>query len=343
MSSEPKPELTELPDVPDADTWRAMTEAQKHAFLVVCMEYFEEEAMLMAEGLMAEGRPHSSAKSRVLDVLRRHFQRTNRQIYVAPELMVLYPREKPINPDIIAVLGVPDPGEDDRRLCWSVVDEGRGVDLIIEVLHRGDARKDLVRNVARYARLGIREYFVYDRRTERIVGWRLSEGQTAYQSLHPVGGRLQSRVLELDLAVVDAKLRFFHGTGELADSDSLIAALSQMVDDNVHAFETEQAARERAEQERDSAVQERDSAVQERDSAVQERDSAVQERDSAVQERQAALDVLREAVRTILRGRGLTPNAAEEARLLAASAAQLDRWLPRCLAADSVAAALDET
>ncbi len=44
-----------------------------------------------------------------------------------------------------------------------MVAEGRGPDFILEVLHLGDRKKDLVKNVERYARLGVEEYFVYDR------------------------------------------------------------------------------------------------------------------------------------------------------------------------------------
>ena len=309
MTTGPQQVVASLPIVPDAGAWRAMSEEARVAFIVRCMDQLSEAALAMGEG-----RPHSTAKARVLDLLRQHYQRTNRLIYLAPDLMVLYPNEPPIDPDIIAVLGVPDPGENDTRLCWSVVDEGKGVDLVIEVLHRGNARKDLVQNVDRYARLGIREYFVYDRRKERVVGWRLDPASKGYRALAPTAGRLVSEVLDLDLAVIDAKLRFFQGSGELTDSASLIVEFSKMVDDNVAAFEAEQVAREQAEQERDSAVSERESAVR----------------------------ALRAAIRTVLRGRGLAIGADDEARLVAATAAQLDRWLSRALTASSTADALDD-
>jgi Uma2 family endonuclease len=310
MTAQTSLDADAAPIAPTAEVWRAMNDEQRNAFLVRCIEHFEEVALTMGEG-----RPHSSAKSRVLDLLRRHHQQTRRLIYVAPELAVLYPGERVINPDIIAVLGVEDPGEDDRRSCWSVVDEGKGVDLVIEVLHRGEARKDLVGNVERYARLGIQEYFVYDRRTERVVGWRLAPNSRSYGALIARAGRLRSTVLELDLAVVDSRLRFFSGNAELVDSDGLIASLSKMVDDNVTVFEAAEAARERAEKERDDALLQRDDALLQRDDA--------------------RATALRDAIRTVLRGRALQLSESHETKLKTAREEDLDRILRAAITASS--------
>ena len=86
------------------------------------------------------------------------------------------------------VLDVVEP-EDDQRLAWVVADEGKGIDLALEVLHRGDRKKDLVRNVERYAALGIAEYFVYDRAEQRIHAFRLPPtGARRYQRVVPQGG-----------------------------------------------------------------------------------------------------------------------------------------------------------
>src|SRR5271156_4739834 len=121
---------------------------------------------------MSEGRPHRKAKSRALDALSLHFRSTGRVVYLAEEMAVLYPGEKPFSPDLLAVIDVAEP-EDDERMSWVVADEGKGLDLVIEVLHKGDRDKDLVENVARYAHLGIPEYFVYDHGRQQIHGFRL--------------------------------------------------------------------------------------------------------------------------------------------------------------------------
>ena len=121
---------------------------------------------------MTEGRRHEKAKTQTIDALELHFEAIGRAVYLAEEMAVLYPGEPVFSPDVLAVLGVREP-EDDARLAWVVADEGRGVDLVIEVLHHGNRRKVLVDNVERYAKLGIPEYFVYDRLHQQLYGHRL--------------------------------------------------------------------------------------------------------------------------------------------------------------------------
>lgn len=102
---------------------------------------------------------------------------------------------------MLAVVDVPQP-EDDERLAWVVADEGRGLDVVLEVLHRGDREKDLVDDVERYARLGIPEYFVYDREKQRVHGDRLATADARrYDRVVPQAGHIASRILGVDLAV----------------------------------------------------------------------------------------------------------------------------------------------
>lgn len=207
---------------------------------------------------MSEGRPHKKVKARSLDLLGLHFRTLGRVIYLAEEMAVVYPGEAVFTPDVLAVIDVPQP-EDDERLAWVVADEGRGLDWVLEVLHRGDRKKDLVENVERYARLGIPEYFVYDRAHQRIRGHRLTApGAKRYQPIVPQGGRYHSDVLGVDLAVEDDHLCFFHGMAELFGSDELIRRLSGMVrDHNAKAEQAEaEAERAKAEVERTKATAE---------------------------------------------------------------------------------------
>ena len=180
---------------------------------------------------MSEGRPHNRAKTAAFDALVRHFRLIGRHIYVADELAVIYPGEPLFDPDLIAVLDVPQPDPDeDERMAWVVTEEGKGPDFILEVLHTGSRDKDLRRNVIDYARLGVREYFVYDRQKFKLHGFRLPSGGRRYQALNPLVGRLSSEVLGLDLAVIDRRLRFFSGVAELMNSEEFIARLSRMMD-----------------------------------------------------------------------------------------------------------------
>ncbi len=202
-----------------------MSPAARESFLLDVLD-----ALSDPRDMMSEGRPHKKAKTRALDLLGLHFKAMGRVVYLAEEMAVVYPGEESFSPDVLAVVDVPQP-EDDERMAWVVADEGRGLDFVLEVLHRGDREKDLVRNVERYARLGIPEYFVYDRAQQRIHGHRLA-GPNArrYQRIVPQAGRYRSAVLGLDLAVQGGTLRFFQGMAELFGTDDLIGRLTSMVD-----------------------------------------------------------------------------------------------------------------
>ncbi len=221
----PAPDLPEsFPIGPSVEAWRAMTPEARLAFVVEV-----NTALTEATRAMSEGQPHRKAKSRAVDMLGLHFKKMGRVVYVAEELSVVYPGEESFSPDVLAVLDVPQP-EDDERMAWVVADEGKGLDFVLEVLHRGNRRKDLVDNVVRYARLGIPEYFVYDRAQQRVVGHRLvGEGARRYERIIPQAGRHTSLVLGLDLAIQGGSLRFFQGMAELFSSEDLIQRLNDMV------------------------------------------------------------------------------------------------------------------
>jgi len=237
---------TAAPRAASADEWRAMTPAQRQSFLEEVNATLTEQIRLTPES-----RAHGWAKKAAIDRLGQHFSRVGRRIYLADELAVHYPGEPVFVPDILAVLDVEDPGEADQRLAWVVVEEGRGLDLVLEILFRGDRHKDLVLNVERYARLGIGEYFVYDRQRQLLEGWRLPQpSATAYRKLWPRFGRLTSSVLGLDMTVIGGRLRFFSGAAELPGTGELVEQLGQMVDEL-------EAGRVQVEQERAQAEQER--------------------------------------------------------------------------------------
>jgi hypothetical protein len=112
---------------------------------------------------------------------------------------------------------------------------GKGLDLVIEVHVEGNPVKDFETNVVRYARLGIPEYFVFDRPRSRVIGHRLVGGAASYERVVPQAGRLPSRVLGLDLTAEGGMLRFYHGTAPLLFMDELVGKLNGMVADLVEA------------------------------------------------------------------------------------------------------------
>jgi len=183
-----------------------------------------------------EGDPHWDAKAKTRTTLDDFFGRMGRRIYISSELGVFYPNEPRFSPDILAVLDV----EPRPRTRWTVVDEGKGLDLVIEVYFAGDKAKDYEVNVARYARLGIAEYFIFDRGQLNLRGYRLqpaSEGRgtkpRAYQPILPQGGLYASQVLGLELRVEGERLRFYAGTAAVLDASERIEKLALTLDDVV--------------------------------------------------------------------------------------------------------------
>jgi len=175
---------------------------------------------------------------------------------------------------------------------------------VIEVLHHGSRSKDLIDNVERYAKLGIPEYFVYDRLHQLIYGYRLTDQRTRrYQRIVPQVGRHPSMVLTLDLAIEGGTLRFFNGTAELPGSGDLIGRLNRMVTD-LEARAEEAAAQTTRAQEQATH----------------------------------ALSALREGIAAFLGARGLVVSDETRARLSScADAATLQRWLLRATTAGTMA------
>src|SRR5689334_17784051 len=192
------------PRAPSQDAWDRMTPAERARVV----------AMLPAEVPLElhppEGDVHRKAKTRTADTLDAFFRRIGRKIYVSSELGVFYPDEPRFSPDVFAVLDV-DPHP---RTKWTVSAEGKGLDLVIEVHYAGDTAKDYELNVERYARLGVTEYFIFDRAKLSLRGYRLPQPADAarggrgrvYRPILPQQGRYTSEVLGLDLMIENDKL-----------------------------------------------------------------------------------------------------------------------------------------
>jgi len=209
------------PRAPDVDQWERMLPDERAR--VIAMLPVDVPLDLIPN----EGDPHRKAKRGALDALDGCFQRTGRKIYLSSELGIYYPVESRFAPDLLAVTDV----EPHERSSWVVAIEGKGLDFVLEVHVAGDRRKDEKTNVERYARLGIQEYFYFDRTRLRIAGHRLSSASArTYQRIVPQAGRYPSEVVGLDLALEGQRLRFFAGSAPLEDADERIARLSSMLD-----------------------------------------------------------------------------------------------------------------
>jgi Uma2 family endonuclease len=212
------------PDSPTFEQWAGMTGEERRRYYASIPQDPPPFEVHPPEGL-----GHDLPTRRGMEALEQYFRKRGRHIFLASDLHVIYPNESSFAPDLIAVLDVQK--EPDEELpAWVVAAEGRGIDVALEVHVSGNRNKDAVENVERYARLGIREYFLFDRPRERLFGWRLpSENATTYQHILPQEGALHCEVLDLDLRLVNGRLRFFSGTGELPAAGELIARLDKLV------------------------------------------------------------------------------------------------------------------
>lgn len=179
------------------------------------------------EMAMPEGDKHLRAKVRALDVLSGYFSHQRRKVYLGAELPIYYPGERRFAPDLLAVLDV----ETHERGKWVVSHEGKGLDWVMEVHVGGDRKKDAEYNVRRYARLGIPEYFIYDRARERLEAYRLPSPEARqYVRMEASRGRYTSEVLGLELQLEGGKLRFWAGNALLLESGEMIDRLKEMLD-----------------------------------------------------------------------------------------------------------------
>lgn len=208
------------PRAPSMDVWERLTPSERARVVA------ELPAEVPWELMPPEGDFHRKPKERAVDALDGFFRRIGRRIYVSAELAVYYPDEPRFSPDLLAVTDV----DHHDRSKWVVATEGKGLDLVIEVIWEGSEKKDYEFNVSRYARLGISEYFIYDRKRGRLLGYALpTPDATIYQPILPQGGRWTSRVLGLDLALEVDRLRFFFGTAAVPESAELAARTEDLL------------------------------------------------------------------------------------------------------------------
>lgn len=225
------------PRAPPQALWERMTDEQRRQIL----DTLPSET---PRATPPEGDQHTLPKERSKLTLKEYFRRRGRSVYLGSELPVYYPDESMFAPDLLAVLDV----EDHPRDHWVVSHEGRGLDLALEIHVKGDRRKDYETNVARFARLAIPEYFVFDPPAHRLLGYRLAEGAASYEPVVPQSGLWRSAVLGLDLSLEGGRLQFNEpGGGVLLDPSEWIDRLRIMVDEAVERAEDEARRVERLE------------------------------------------------------------------------------------------------
>jgi uncharacterized membrane protein YqiK len=171
-------------------------------------------------------------------------------------LLIFYEQGNPkkfVVPDLFVVQGV-DPR---KRRHYKIWEEGKAPDLAIETSSRKTRRNDLETKPKLYARLGIREYFLFDPIQEYLdpplQGYRLRGRR--YVSIKPDNqGRLWSDVLSLRLQFENHELEFYTKTGDrLLTHEEARANAEEQVRRETKARKAEERARQAEERARQAA------------------------------------------------------------------------------------------
>jgi Uma2 family endonuclease len=252
------------PRAPSQEEWDAMSpEARARVVDELPAEVTWDE---MA---MPEGDLHFLAKLEAVPTLRHYFSRQRRRVYIGMELPVYYPAECRFAPDVVAVRDV----EMHLRHKWVVSHEGKGLDWVLEVHVGGDRKKDAEYNVSRYARLGIPEYFIFDRARVQLLGYRLPRASAReYVPMRPRKGRYVSRRLGLELGLEDGRLCFYDGPDKLLDAEERLAYWDQAL--HRQQQRADEMTRRRREAERQAAEAHRRFVDAERRATESERRAA---------------------------------------------------------------------
>ena len=167
---------------------------------------------------VAETQKHAELMMDLCFMLQRRYQAAP-DVFVGLDNLMYWVKGDPTKskaPDVYAVFGV---SKEPPRRTWQTWVEGKAPDVIFEISSRKTWRDDLYDKWQLYARLGVREYFIfdpeYDYLPEPLMAWRLSDdGQ--YFPIPLIEGCVQSDVLGLELCDTGATLRLHDlQTGEL--------------------------------------------------------------------------------------------------------------------------------
>ena len=230
-----------------------------------------------------------------IETLERHF-RDAPDIYVSGNLMFYYEEGNPsavVSPDVFVVKGV----RKGLRRTYKLWDEGVAPCVVIEMTSRSTRREDKGDKRALYARLGVREYFLFDPLGEYLKpplqGFTLVDGEYAPLPFESDGGII-SRELGLKLYRDETVLRLFDlASGrEVVRTEDLSAVLQQTL---ARVQQTEEQARLAAEQAQREADARRRAEEQARLAAEQAQREADARRRAEEQARLVAEQAQREA------------------------------------------------
>ncbi len=217
---------------------------------------------------MAESDLHRELMFYVIHLLQRFF--AGRKVYVTGNLLVYYEKgnnRKSVSPDCFVVRNV----EPKKRSSYKIWEEGQGPEVVFEVSSKSTHREDLTKKMRLYAKLGVREYFIYDPTSDYLdpplIAYLLTENQESdsrgYVPMMPLNEEVtlgdlafipgegeapeyESELLKLRITLDEEnRLIFFNtATGEqlLSDEEARLRAERQAAEAEQHAQEAEQHA-----------------------------------------------------------------------------------------------------
>ena len=158
---------------------------------------------------MAETDVHRNVMVVTIETLKMHF--AGQQVYVSGNILLYYRpgnKRRHVSPDVLVVRGL-EPSDRDNYLLWK---EGRAPNVVIEVTSQSTRDEDLEDKLEIYRdEIQVAEYFLFDPRSEYLApalqGYRLSRGR--YEPIVPIGSRLPSVELGLQLESDGSRLRFY--------------------------------------------------------------------------------------------------------------------------------------
>jgi Uma2 family endonuclease len=163
---------------------------------------------------MGETDLHRNVMVAAIETLKMHY--AGQRVYVSGNLLLYYRpgnKRRHVSPDVMVVRGL-EQRDRQNYLLW---EEGRPPNIVIEVTSESTRDEDLGDKLEIYRDdIGVAEYILFDPRSEylnpALQGYRLSPGR--YEPVVPMGGRIPSVELGLQLEADGHRLRFYDPAGD---------------------------------------------------------------------------------------------------------------------------------
>jgi len=278
--------------------------------------YYDMHQLELEGAELGQSRSHFFAIQYLLLILEWLFESRSQKVGIVSDInfyQTANPEETPKQPDLAIVDGlevVPE-REEDYKPSYYVGADGPPPRLVFEIASQDTWQADLEEKPLVYAKMGVKEYFVFDpqpklgvwtrewRNKERLIGWRLQSDGKYLEIVKDEQGRMWSEELESWLLVRGKRLRLYSAEGELRVNSTQAAkqrADSQIENTRLESRRADSAelkaalAQRKAQEEAQRANVEAQRAEQEKQKA----EATEQARQSLVAENARLLEKLRQ-------------------------------------------------